>query len=114
MTEIDVEVQELFVPLSELGGQEPHKPDAAFLVGRLYNDLDRGIFITRMYGGRVHGAATLAAGATSGDFWTIEELFLLKIPGYHQPIVWTSEGLRVAYQRRVSPRVGTTNVSSLS
>ncbi|MFE3261866.1 hypothetical protein ACFXPS_42270 [Nocardia sp. NPDC059091] len=117
MTEINLEGEgeELFVPLSELGGKEPDEPDGSRApTCKLYNDYPVGITILRRAGGKYRYLFTLDSGATSDDFWTDDELWIASNTGFKYRVEFQSGGgHRFFAMHKVSPAAGTNNVSRL-
>lgn len=112
VTEIDLEDKELFVPLSEMGGEEPDEPDASRGVAcRLYNDFPTGITIVRIRGGQHSYLFTLNSGSTSDDFETTDELALSTVTGFKRRAEFRGNGWHYWYQIKVSLSAGTNNVS---
>ncbi|MEU6827531.1 hypothetical protein ABZ894_02660 [Nocardia beijingensis] len=120
MTEIDFDDKELFVPFSEIGGEEPDKPDASRgAVGRLYNDFPStvrtSITILRRSGGIMRSVSTLDQGATSVDYWATDQLYLSMNTGFKDHIYGMTGKGGFSYRYRVylSLPAGTTNIARL-
>ncbi|MFI1913251.1 hypothetical protein [Nocardia sp. NPDC020380] len=115
MTDLEGKGEDLFVPLSELGGDVPDEPHASRAATcKLYNDFPVGITILRRAGGKYRYLFTLDSGATSIDFWTDDELWIASNTGFKYRVEFQSGGgLHFYEMHKVSPAAGTNNVSRL-
>ncbi|MEU6584359.1 hypothetical protein [Nocardia sp. NPDC046763] len=116
MSEIDLEGlegdgEDVFVPLSEMGGDEPDEPDPSrAALARIYNDLPASITILRHADGAYRNIYLVGPGATSPDFWTTDVLYLAHTASSKALMTfgggWTYHSM---FRRSLPP--GTTNYS---
>ncbi|UGT70896.1 hypothetical protein LTT66_12385 [Nocardia gipuzkoensis] len=118
MTEIDMEVKELFVPFSEMTNDEPEEPRPTGLsYGRLYNDRSYPIVVGRKSGGKYRSLCTLAPGSTTeADWWETDEMYLSRIRRFDYHISFEygpvgSTGWTLHYEVYARMPAGTTNIS---
>ncbi|WP_040866959.1 hypothetical protein [Nocardia exalbida] len=118
MTEFDLEGQgeDLFVPWSEMGGDEPDTPDASRAArARIHNDYPVSIAILRRSDGKYRYLFGLDSGATtSEEFWDTDEVWITTLSGFKWLTEFTSGGgWTFKNTRKVSLAAGTNNVSRL-
>ncbi|MEV4126953.1 hypothetical protein [Nocardia sp. NPDC049707] len=93
MAEIDMEGEDLFIPFSEMGGEEPDRPDGARgTSARIYNDYLFSIAILRYASGAYRNLYILEPGTTSIDYWTDDSLWLAPLFGRRHLMDFSSGG----------------------
>ncbi|WP_330251795.1 hypothetical protein OG874_37635 [Nocardia sp. NBC_00565] len=114
--ELEGEVEELVIPLSEMGGNEPDLPGASGSRARIYNDYPLAITFIRKSGGSYRHMLTLGPGSTTSDeFWSDDELFIVTNTGFKYLMEFRSGGRDWTFYTQRSARLaaGTNNVSRL-
>ncbi|WP_280301141.1 hypothetical protein [Nocardia abscessus] len=116
MTEIDMEGEDLFVPFSEMGGEEPERPDGSHgTLARIYNDYPLSVAILRYAEGAYRNLYILEPRSTSIDYWTTDRLSVAVLSGCRHLMDFRSGGgwtMLSVRHRYLAP--GTNNYSSLS